>query len=77
MLVFFKLQLAREKFSVNKQLKLYEGASFLFFFFQISHLAFTAFISKSSKLINWFLSWRAEEKLVVNNKDNKVFVSEL
>ena len=76
MLVFLKLQLACEKFSVNKQLKLYEGASFLFFF-QILHLAFTALNTKSSKLINWFLSWRAEEKLVVNNKDNKVFVSEL
>ena len=47
------------------------------FFFQILHLASTAFIRKKLKLIQLiqFLNWRPEENLVVNNKDNRVFMS--
>ena len=34
-------------------------------------------MQKSLKKFNTILKWCAEENLVVNNKDNRVFVSEL
>ena len=45
------------------------------FIFRIFHLALTAFISKLLKSISGLLNWPAEENLVVNNKDSRVFMS--
>ena len=45
------------------------------FLFQILHLAVTTLILKSWKLFDIILNWGAEENLVLNNKDNRVFMS--
>ena len=51
-------------------------SGFLFvFFFQILHFTLTAFVAKVENNSIRFLNWRAEENLVVNNKDNREFTS--
>ena len=42
---------------------------------QILQLAFTPFIYKKVENNSRFLNWRAEENLVMNNKDNRTFMS--
>ena len=73
--------LVREKFSVNKRadkkinkLNCIKWVLFIFrfkFYIWLSRLSSKKIESNSI----WFLNWRAKEKLVVNNKDNKVFMS--
>ena len=45
------------------------------FSFQILHFPLTAFIDKVENNSIRFLNWRAEENLMVNNKDNREFTS--
>ena len=48
---------------------------FVCFLFQILRWLTLLSCNKVEKNSTWFLSWRAEENLVVNNKDNRVFMS--
>ena len=71
----------RENYSVNKRFCRKQTIEivlkgFCLFFFQILHLAFTAFILKVELIQLIFeLALDPEENLVVNNKDNRVFMS--
>ena len=64
------IAVVRENVSVNKRV-------FVCFLFPIIHLASTAFIKKVENNSIEFLNWCAEENLVVNNKDNRVFMSRI
>ena len=67
----------RENFSVNKRVCRKQTIEIVLRGFSFSNFTFGfhGFHLKKLKLIQLIFNWRPEENLVVNNKDDRVFMS--
>ena len=63
------------KLKQNKQFKLYFKVGFCLFCFSNFTFDFHGFLNNVENNSLWCLNWCTEENLVVNNKDNTVFLS--